>query len=156
MTPAEKKLEKDHSFRKAQSANKLHRQMENEEEKVRTEESEAEEREEDGHHSKDAKQLPVKLAEALERCNQLKKDTYWACDRATCKYHKKCSGKHEKAICKHEKQEKDHKEVMAKHMEVYNKKQEKVKELKKKGFIAAEKAKKKEKVYKSPKAKAER
>merc|ERR1712080_482422 len=46
-------------------------------------------------------------------------------------------------------------------MEVYNKKQEKVnkkkmKELKKKGIIAAEKARKKEKVYKSPKAKAER
>jgi hypothetical protein len=132
----------------------MHDKMMRQEEKVRTEDDKVED------HSKGGK-LDVTLATALRECNDLKKDTYWQCDRAVCSYHMQCSGKREKLECHEETLERKHKEVKSKQMEKWNKihakmRKKKLKELAKKGVIQAEKTAKKEKVYKSPKAVHER
>merc|ERR1712093_942186 len=132
--------------------------MMGEEEKVRKEDDEVEE-----HSGKNGKggKIDVVLATALRECNDLKKDTYWQCDRAVCAFHKQCSSKREKDECHEETLERAHKEVKGKQMEKWNKihakmRRKKLKELAKKGVIQAEKTAKKEKVYKSPKAVHER
>jgi len=144
MSRKEKRGRRTKAFGEYNSLNKEHKRMSKAEEEVRWEKRKVELGLETRTNAKGKRDLSA-LDMALEQCDHLKRVTYWTCNRVTCAYHRKCSGKAEKAQCRrdvvnHRKRIIKDKimEKTNKAMEVANKK--KVKELARKGVVQSEKA----------------
>merc|ERR1711959_827876 len=113
LTPGEKRATQSNAFKADVSSEKLHAKAEKEENIVKAEQQREFKKGRAFHHGG----LDKKLTKAITRCNALKKLTFWNCNRWTCKYHKKCSGKFQKNECKVELKEHKDAEKKRKHHE---------------------------------------